>query len=160
MNILPASACRGGGQKQHKAYIGEWKMNYYQVLGVAENADTEAIKRAYRKLVKECHPDTHPGSKKAEERFKQVSEAYAVLIDENKRREYDGKNRSGKGVSKNQPRNKRQTVRMDDFAKEFYDLFGFAAGNNAAGGQNTPKEEKRRNPIDTSGIFEKYMGFK
>lgn len=144
----------------HRAYKGEWKMNYYLVLGVAENADMEAIKRAYRKLVKECHPDTHPGSKKAEERFKQVSEAYAVLGDENKRREYDGKNRSGKGVSENQPRNRRQTVRTDDFAKEFSDLFGFAAGDNTAGGQNAPKKEKRRNPIDTSGIFEKYMGFK
>lgn len=135
-------------------------MNYYLVLGVAENADAEAIKRAYRKLVKDCHPDTHPGSKEAEERFKQVSEAYAVLSDENKRKEYDGKNRSGKGALKDQPRNQRQTVRMDDFAKEFHDLFGFATGDNAARGQTPLKEEKRRNPIDTSAIFEKYMGFK
>ncbi len=103
-------------------------MNYYVVLGVAENADTEAIKRAYRRLVKECHPDTHPGVKKGEERFKQVSEAYAVLSDENKRREYDRKNRSGKGVPKIQKQNPSQTV--------------------------------RRNPIDTTSIFEKYMGFK
>ena len=66
-------------------------MNFYTTLGVREDADPDTIKRAYRKLVKECHPDTHPGDAKAEERFKRVSEAYAVLTDSKKRTEYDRK---------------------------------------------------------------------
>lgn len=51
-------------------------MNPYQVLGVSQTADEDTIKKAYRKAAKECHPDTHPGDKRAEERFKEIGEAY------------------------------------------------------------------------------------
>ena len=47
-------------------------MNPYQVLGVSQTADEDTIKKAYRKAAKECHPDTHPGDKRAEERFKEI----------------------------------------------------------------------------------------
>lgn len=63
--------------------------DYYKILGVQENADKEAIKRAYRKLAKEYHPDKHKGDKAAEAKFKEISEAYNVLRDEKKRRQYD-----------------------------------------------------------------------
>ena len=65
------------------------KKNYYEILGVSENASIEEIKKAYRKLAKEYHPDTKGGDKRAESRFKDISEAYAVLKDPKKRQEYD-----------------------------------------------------------------------
>lgn len=65
------------------------KRDYYEVLGVDRNADDSALKSAYRKLAKKYHPDTNPGDKEAEARFKEASEAYAVLSDADKRRQYD-----------------------------------------------------------------------
>jgi DnaJ-class molecular chaperone len=66
----------------------------YQVLGVPESADAAAIKKAFRSLAKQCHPDTHPGDKKAEDRFKQISQAYDILSDTEKRRRYDAMRQS------------------------------------------------------------------
>lgn len=65
------------------------KRDYYEVLGVDRNADDAALKSAYRKLAKKYHPDTNPGDKEAEAKFKEASEAYAVLSDAEKRRQYD-----------------------------------------------------------------------
>lgn len=63
--------------------------DYYAVLGIERNADTAAIKKAYRKLAQQYHPDRNPGDKQAEDRFKEITEAYAVLSDPEKRRQYD-----------------------------------------------------------------------
>lgn len=65
------------------------KRDYYEVLGVAKTATPEEIKKAYRTLGKKYHPDVNPGDKEAEEKFKEVGEAYAVLSDPEKRRQYD-----------------------------------------------------------------------
>lgn len=65
------------------------KRDYYEVLGVDKSADEATIKKAYRKLAKKYHPDTNPGDKEAEAKFKEASEAYAVLSDADKRRQYD-----------------------------------------------------------------------
>ena len=65
------------------------KRDYYEVLGVKKDATAEEIKKAYRKLTKENHPDLHPGDKACEERFKEVNEAYEILSDDDKRRKYD-----------------------------------------------------------------------
>ena len=65
------------------------KRDYYEILGVDKNADEAAIKKAYRALAKKYHPDMNPGDKDAEAKFKEASEAYAVLSDAEKRRQYD-----------------------------------------------------------------------
>jgi DnaJ-class molecular chaperone len=69
--------------------------DYYKVLSVAENASADDVKKAYRQLAKKYHPDANPNNKAAEEKFKEVSEAYYVLADEKKRRDYDAFKRSG-----------------------------------------------------------------
>lgn len=65
------------------------KRDYYEVLGVQRTADDAALKKAYRVLAKKYHPDTNPGDKEAEAKFKEASEAYAVLSDPQKRQQYD-----------------------------------------------------------------------
>src|SRR3954452_19478549 len=66
----------------------------YQTLGVAKKASEDEIKKAYRKLARQYHPDKNPGDKQAEERFKEIQEAYSILSNADKRRQYD----SGGGI--------------------------------------------------------------
>ena len=65
------------------------KDDYYELLGVSRDASANDLKKAYRKLAVQYHPDKNPGDKKAEEKFKQISEAYDVLKDSEKRQRYD-----------------------------------------------------------------------
>src|SRR2546430_16074166 len=65
------------------------KKDYYETLGVARGADTEDIRKAYRKLARKYHPDLNPGDKTSEERFKKVQEAYDVLSDPKKKQMFD-----------------------------------------------------------------------
>lgn len=67
----------------------ETKRDYYEVLGVSRNADEKEIKREYRKLAKKYHPDTNAGNPDAEKKFKEVTEAYSVLSDPEKKKMYD-----------------------------------------------------------------------
>ena len=69
--------------------MAEAKRDYYEVLGVPKDADAAALKKAYRALAKKYHPDSNPGDAEAEKKFKEASEAYAVLSDAEKRRQYD-----------------------------------------------------------------------
>ncbi len=69
--------------------MADQKRDYYEVLGVDKSASKDDIKKAYRKITKENHPDLHPGDKACEERFKEANEAYEVLFDDEKRKKYD-----------------------------------------------------------------------
>src|SRR5215831_1608844 len=84
---------RKGGRRRFRAVWGrEFAMpatDYYKVLGVSRSAKLDDIKKAYRRLARKHHPDVNPGDKAAEERFKQVSEAFEVLSDPKKREMYD-----------------------------------------------------------------------
>jgi DnaJ-class molecular chaperone len=71
------------------------KRDYYDILGVKENASDEEIKRVYRELAKKYHPDKNEGDKTAEAKFKELSEAYNVLRDPAKRQQYDQMRRYG-----------------------------------------------------------------
>ena len=69
--------------------------DFYQTLGVSKNASQDEIKKAFRKLARQHHPDKNPGDKAAEEKFKEVSSAYETLSDTAKRKEYDELSRLG-----------------------------------------------------------------
>ena len=69
--------------------MAESKRDYYEVLGVPKTADDATIKKAYRTLAKKYHPDANPGDAEAEKKFKEASEAYSILSDPEKRKQYD-----------------------------------------------------------------------
>ena len=101
--------------------------DYYQLLGVSRDADAEAIKKSYRKLALEYHPDRNQGSKEAEERFKEVTEAYEVLRDSEKRAMYDRYGKQGaRGGQAGFDFSDAIDVFMQDFGgfSGFEDMFG------------------------------------
>ena len=105
------------------------KRDYYEVLGVQKDADDAAIKKAYRQLAKKYHPDINPGDKEAEAKFKEASEAYAVLSDADKRRQYDqfghaAFDGSGGGTGGFDFGNMGDIFGSDIFGDIFGDLFG------------------------------------
>ena len=109
------------------------KRDYYEVLGIDRNASASEIKKAYRKLAKKYHPDTNPGDKEAEAKFKEVTEAYEILSDSEKKAQYDqyghaafeqgagGFNGGGFGGF--------------DFGGDMGDIFGDIFGNMFGGGK-------------------------
>jgi curved DNA-binding protein len=111
--------------------------DYYAVLGVKKNAAADDIKKAYRKLALKYHPDKNPGDKKAEEKFKELTEAYAVLSDGEKRRQYDQFGESGFHQRFSQEDIYRD-FDVGDIFREFGfgtdDIFGHIFRGGAAGG--------------------------
>ncbi len=99
-------------------------MEYYKILGVSKDASTEEIKRAYRKLAVKYHPDKNPGDKAAEAKFKEISEAYAVLSDPKKRQEYDTF-----GASGFQQRYSQEDIFRGFDLNDILSQFGFGAGS-------------------------------
>lgn len=138
---------------------------YYRTLGVQPGASQDDLKKAYRALAKKYHPDLHPGDQEAETRFKEVNEAYEVLGDPDKRKEYDAKQQTAqRHQAPNKARSATRTPRGGpvDFSQMqggFAQFFGF----DPATGQVLDEEKvsgQKRNPLDTTGLFERFMGFK
>jgi len=108
-------------------------MNAYDLLGIGRDADLDTIKRAYRALAKELHPDVNAGDAKAADRFKEITAAYNVLADSRKRAEYDG-NRMGRDENASGPKPWEEDGAWYDFeidessGEKVVDLFGDVAG--------------------------------
>ncbi len=111
--------------------------DYYEVLGVAKGADEEEIKKAYRKLAMQYHPDRNPDDAEAEGKFKEAAEAYDVLRDAEKRARYD---RFGHAGVNGQPGFSSNEDIFSHFGDIFGDLFGFNIGGRAARGRNRPQQ--------------------
>ncbi len=117
------------------------KRDFYEILGVSKGSSQEEIKKAYRKVAMQFHPDRNPGDKASEEKFKEAAEAYEVLNDSDKRSQYDrfghnafGQGRSGSGHGG-------AGMNMDDIFSQFGDIFGedsfgsfFGGGGRRGGG--------------------------
>ncbi|HEX7571961.1 MAG TPA: DnaJ domain-containing protein, partial [Bacteroidota bacterium] len=99
------------------------KQDYYHVLGLARGATAEEIKKAYRKLALQHHPDRNPGNKEAEEKFKEAAEAYEVLGDQTKRKRYDQYGHEGIKGTDFHP-----FTDANDIFSTFSDIFGGGAG--------------------------------
>lgn len=138
---------------------------YYRTLGVQPGASQDELKKAYRSLAKKYHPDLHPGDHIAEDRFKDINEAYEVLSDPDKRKEYDAKQQT---TQHRQAQNKAKSATRTpqggpvDFSRMqggFAQFFGF----DPATGQVIDEEKvsgQKKNPLDTTDLFERFMGFK
>ncbi len=109
--------------------------DYYEVLGIARDADPETVKKAYRKLALQFHPDRNPDDKAAEDKFKEASEAYEVLSDPSKRQAYDAYGMDGlRGIGYG------GVTDVRDIFTHFQDLFGdfFGVGGFGGGGRQSP----------------------
>ena len=133
-------------------------MNLYKVLEVTENATYEEIRKSYRKLARKYHPDSNPGNKEAEEKFKQISEAYEVLSDETKRQKYDAeriqkaKGPSVQNANKGQPKFSREDI----FSSFFF-------GQNPLNNKETTSQETQKSycgyNVDKQSINNQFANF-
>lgn len=128
--------------------------DYYQILGISKKASADEIKKAYRKLALKWHPDRNPNNKAAEEKFKKISEAYAVLSDAEKRQQYDN---FGSADQFRQQYSQEDIFRGFDL-DEILRSFGF--GGNRAGGRATFRTSRRggASPRDYEDSFSDILG--
>ncbi|MBD0276695.1 MAG: molecular chaperone DnaJ [Bacteroidota bacterium] len=125
------------------------KRDYYEVLGVQKGASTDEIKKAYRKIAMQYHPDRNPGDKTAEEKFKEAAEAYEILSDADKKSQYDRFGHAG--VSGNGRGPHPGGMNMDDIFSQFGDIFGddvfgsFFGGGRSQGGQRRARGSRGSN---------------
>ena len=163
-------------QSAIQLYTMDYK-DYYKILGVARGASESEIRKAYRKLAVQFHPDKNPGNKQAEERFKEINEAYQVLSDEKKRAHYD---RLGDSYSRWQTNGQPGNFNWDDFAgrgrgggtrvdySDIEDLFGGSGGGfsdffstifgmSGAGARTNPQSQGYQQQVQIS-LEEAYNG--
>lgn len=137
-------------------------MDYYKVLGVPEQAGEEEIKQAYRKLAKKYHPDLNPNHPGAEEKFKNIVEAYEILGDAGKRKKYDlARKKPGVGGNGESTVSAKTSDRnMADFTKDMEKYFGFSFAGEQTGSRKQDMEGKKKNPLDVTEMFEAFMKVK
>jgi molecular chaperone DnaJ len=117
------------------------KRDYYEILGVPKTASAEEIKKAYRKVAMQYHPDRNPGDKAAEEKFKEAAEAYEILSDADRKAQYDRYGHAG--VTSNGRGGHGGGMNMDDIFSQFGDIFGDDLFGNFFGGQR-PRGQRAR----------------
>ena len=121
-------------------------MNYYQILGLQRDVSQEEIKKAYRRIAKQYHPDSNPGNREAEKKFKEASEAYEVLSNEEKRENYD---------------HKLIAEQKKSTGESFANFFSFRPSDSKTDeGKNRKTSNTKTNPLDTTEMFERYMGIR
>ena len=112
------------------------KRDYYEILGVSKSSTEEEIKKAYRKVAMQFHPDRNPGDKGAEDKFKEAAEAYEILNDADKKAQYDrfGHNAFSQGRGGGRGGQQGGGMNMDDIFSQFGDIFGDDSFGNFFGG--------------------------
>ena len=159
-------------------------MTYYEILGVSRDASIAEIKKAYKKLAKKWHPDLNRDNiKVAEEKMKEINVAYSTLSDDVARFDYNkkldaesqkGTSRTGTSGKSEQAKTSRKTssaadnssaqVDFSNIHRSFESFFGFNPHTHEVTNEdklNTfAADRKKKNPLDTSAFFEKFMGFK
>jgi molecular chaperone DnaJ len=121
------------------------KRDYYETLGVSKTSSADEIKKAYRKVAMQYHPDRNPGDKSAEEKFKEAAEAYEILSDQDKRAQYDRYGHAA--VSGNGRGGYPGGMNMEDIFSQFGDIFGediFGSFFGGGGGQRTRGGQRSR----------------
>lgn len=135
---------------------------FYQVLGVKRDAGADEIKKAYRALAKKLHPDLNPGDKAAEAKFKEINDAYQTLSDPQKRKAYDAEQSAATSGPRKaaRPAQASGPARVDfaNMQQNFSQFFGFDARTGAV--TDEEKLTGKKNPLDTTDLFERFMGFK
>ncbi len=127
--------------------MAKHKRDYYEVLGVAKNGTQADIKAAYRKLAMKYHPDKNPNNKEAEEKFKEAAQAYEILSDEQKRKQYDQFGHAaveGQGFDTH-------GMNMDDIFSNFGDIFESMFGAGAQGSGFSRRARKPSGPVPQRG---------
>lgn len=125
------------------------KRDYYEILGVSKSASADEIKKSYRKVAMQYHPDRNPGDKAAEEKFKEAAEAYEILSDQDKRAQYDRFGHAGVGGAGG--RGGSGGMNMDDIFNQFGDIFGddlfgsFFGGGQRGGGRQRGRGSRGSN---------------
>jgi molecular chaperone DnaJ len=120
------------------------KRDFYEILGVQKNASSDEIKKAYRKVAMQHHPDRNPGDKAAEEKFKEAAEAYEILSDADKKAQYDRYGHAGVSGNGRGGGFSGGGMNMEDIFSQFGDIFGDDVFGNFFGGQRGRGNQRSR----------------
>ncbi|MFF0827647.1 J domain-containing protein [Brevibacillus sp. NPDC003359] len=145
--------------------------NYYEILGLTKQASANDIKKAYRQLAKQHHPDVNAGSSESERIFKEITEAYQTLQDPALREAYDARyeafqqkkqqtshtSSTRQGQTKQQQGQSAPGVNFEDLGSTFERFFGF---NPKTGEMNDSMKSSKKNPLDTTDMFEQFFRMK
>lgn len=140
--------------------------NYYKILEVAENATEQEIKKAYRRLAKKYHPDLNPDDQEAEQKFREIAEAYETLSDENKRKNYDFQSQKQEDFAEKKTPKNGSSAATSSSGPSQADIFNHVAGGNSnfwdIQGQYEQKkkreEAKKEGPLNTDAMFNSFFG--